>query len=62
MYKDRWIPVTNEELRCRCEPGNIHNPYAVAVENSIVGRDITSFTCLFASLIDVVGTGFAKSL
>ena len=31
VYKDRWTPVTNEELACQREPGNIHNPYAVSV-------------------------------
>ena len=31
VYKDRWIPAINEELDCRCEPGNIQDPYAVAI-------------------------------
>ena len=29
VYKDRWIPVTNEKLACRREPGNVHVPYGV---------------------------------
>ena len=35
VCKDRWIPVTNEELACRREPGNVHNPYAVAVTKKL---------------------------
>ena len=31
VYKDQWIPATNEELACRREPGSVHDPYAVAV-------------------------------
>ena len=30
VYKDRGTPVTNEELACRREAGNIYDPYAVA--------------------------------
>ena len=29
VYKDLWIPVTNEELACRREPGNVHDPCAI---------------------------------
>ena len=35
VYEDQWIPVTNEELACRRQPRNVHDPYAVAV--SILG-------------------------
>ena len=51
VYKDLWIPVTNEELACRREPGNVHDPYAVAVTKSgIVGhvpRKMSALCSLF---------------
>ena len=34
VYEGVWIPVTNEELACRREPGNVHDPCAVAVTKS----------------------------
>ncbi len=34
VYKGTWTPDLTEVLSCRQEPGNIHDPYAVAVFNS----------------------------
>ena len=51
-YKDRWIPVTNKELACQRESGNVYDPYAVAVtkNNGIVGhvpRKMSAMCSLF---------------
>ena len=32
IYKDIWTPNLGEILPCKVEPGNVHDPYAVAVE------------------------------
>ena len=38
-YKLIWNdPIISEELWCQCEPGNSHDPYAVAVKKRIGGR------------------------
>ena len=52
MYKDQWIPVTNEELVCRREPKNIHDQYTVSVtkNDNLVGhvpRKINTMCSLF---------------
>ena len=39
IYKDIWTPNVGENLTCRAEPGNIHNPYAVAVQHHDVDPD-----------------------
>ena len=36
IYKEIWNP-TEELLTCRREPGNVHDPYAVAMMN---GEDV----------------------
>jgi hypothetical protein len=32
VYKDLWTPVVGEGLICRAEFGNVHDPYAIAVQ------------------------------
>ena len=39
IYKDIWPPRMGENLTCRTEPGNIHDPYAVAVQCHDVDSD-----------------------
>ena len=54
IYKTIWMPQLDETLSCEAEPGNIHNPYAVAVkrtsDNTIVGhvpRKVSAVCSLF---------------
>ena len=49
VYKDLWISVTNEELACRREPGNAHDPCTVAVTKSgIVGHVLQKMSACFS--------------
>ena len=54
IYKTIWTPQLDETLSCETEPGNIHDPYAVAVkrtsDNTIVGhvpRKVSAVCSLF---------------
>ena len=52
VYQDRWAPVLNERLSCKHEPGNLEDPYAVAIVNAgtVVGhvpRKISTVCCMF---------------
>ena len=52
MYKDIWDSHLGEELACRHERNNIHNPFAIGVLKSdvIVGhvsRAISAACCVF---------------
>jgi hypothetical protein len=42
IYKNVWTPQLHEKLSCEVEPGNIFDPYAVAVkitwDNATVGH------------------------
>ena len=52
IYKDIWIPVIGEELKCIREPANMVDRYAVAVmkDETIIGhlpRKISRIASLF---------------
>uniref|UniRef100_A0A1X7TX07 HIRAN domain-containing protein n=1 Tax=Amphimedon queenslandica TaxID=400682 RepID=A0A1X7TX07_AMPQE len=57
IYKEIWIPLLGEILSCEVEPGNIFDPYAVAIkrsciygDNATVGhvpRKISAVCCMF---------------
>ena len=47
MSTDLWIPVTNEELACRREPGNVHDPCAVAVTKTYVTKKRQKMSACF---------------
>ena len=39
-YKDVWEAALGQLLPCQREPGNIHDPYAVAVVETVVATQI----------------------
>ena len=49
MYKDIWDdPSVDEELWCKCEPGNPSDPYTVAVIKEITGDEVdTGYVPMF---------------
>ena len=53
VYQSIWTPSVGEELLCRKEPGNSHDPFAVAVidaTGNIVGhvpKKISSICSMF---------------
>ena len=48
VFKEVWTPTQGETLVCASEFGNIHDPYAVAVQNA----SITGFILLLATFHD----------
>jgi len=49
VYKDIWDdPSVDEELWCKCEPGNPSDPYTVAVIKEITGDEVdTGYVPMF---------------
>ena len=52
VYKATWKPTVHEELQCRKEDDNLHDPYTVVVikGDAIVGHvpwKISAASCLF---------------
>ena len=58
VYKDVWEAALGQLLPCQREPGNIHDPYAVAVvetgvETLIVGHVPRAISSVFRLLSDL---------
>ena len=59
VYKDVWNPSLQETLSCSREPGNVHDPYAVAVKTGpsvIVGHVPRTLSTLCSIFILQGGT------
>jgi len=51
IYKDVWEAALGQQLPCQREPGNIHDPYAVAVVETGVATQIVGHVQHAISLV-----------